>query len=77
MGGWLLWPSFLDVIGPEKLKEVRNRVAREIGTTFKTNYTAEISLEEALDVNILKQYVTVGTSGKYLIKPNNETSAKL
>jgi len=75
IGGWLSG-TYVQKIGNEKATELKKRVAREIGTTFRTHYSDEISLEEVLDAEILKKYATVGTAGKFLINPNKE-KAKL
>ena len=68
IGGWLL-PPFLGKIGHEETGRLRTRVANEIKTTFASHYTAEISLAEALDPEILKAYGRQATGEKYLINP--------
>ena len=51
-------------------KTMRERVANEITTTFSSFYTAEISLEEMLDPEILKNYAKQATGQKYLVTPH-------
>jgi len=68
VGGWLL-PLFLGRIGAERSAELRQRVADEIKTTFASSYTRELSLEEALDPEIVRAYVAKKTGEKYLINP--------
>ena len=69
IGGWLLtW--FLLKIGPEAAEELRQRVARELKTTFASHYTQEISLTEALDPKVMAAYNRKATGEKFLINPN-------
>jgi NADPH:quinone reductase len=69
VGGWLLMP-FLQKIGPEAAKKLRERVAAEIKTTFASHYTKEISLAEALRLEEIAIYGKQATGQKYLINPN-------
>merc|ERR1712072_1096610 len=43
VGGWLLTP-FLQRVGPEVVKKLRERVAAEIKTTFASKFHTEVSL---------------------------------
>ena len=67
-GGWLL-PNFLAKAGMEVAGRLRARVAQELTTSFASNYTNEISLSEALDADIMKQYYAKHTGEKFLICP--------
>lgn len=69
IGGWLL-PPFLQKIGPEAARKLRERVAAEITTTFASRYTKEISLAEALQIDAISAYGMQATGEKYLINPN-------
>ena len=69
IGGWLL-PSFLQRIGFEAAQKMRERVAREIKTTFASKYTKEVSLAEALQPREIAVYGRQATGEKYLINPN-------
>lgn len=69
IGGWLL-PPFLGRIGMERAQELRERVAREIRTTFASSYTREVSLAEALSLDAIGVYGRQATGEKYLINPN-------
>ena len=69
LGGWLLTP-FIGRVGMEKFQEMRDRVAKEIKTTFASNYTQEISLEEMLDPEIIKTYAKQATGTKFLVTPH-------
>jgi len=68
LGGWLLTP-FLQKIGPERAQGLRQRVADEIKTTFASSYTEEISLAQALQVDVLQTYALQATGKKFLINP--------
>jgi NADPH2:quinone reductase len=69
VGGWLLFP-FLQKVGPEVAQSLRERVARELKTTFASHYTAQISLAEALRPDVIAIYSRRATGEKYLINPN-------
>jgi len=68
VGGWLL-PNFLAKAGMETAIRLRKRVADELHTTFKSHYTDEISLSEALDADIVRRYNAKKTGEKFLINP--------
>lgn len=69
VGGWLL-PNFLAKIGPEKVEQLRQRVAEELTTTFASRYTQTISLQEALKPEVIAAYHRRATGEKYLIAPH-------
>ena len=71
IGGWLLTP-FIGKIGPEKFQALRKRVSDEIKTTFVSNYSKEISLQEALHEESILDYSKQATGKKYLITPHKE-----
>lgn len=71
IGGWLLF-SHLARIGQDATRELRERVANEITTTFASSYTREISLAEALDPDTIRGYRRAATGEKYLIVPSKE-----
>lgn len=68
LGGWLLTP-FLQKIGPEAAQKLRQRVADEIDTTFKSSYSKRVSLREALSLDAIRAYGGQHTGEKYLIQP--------
>lgn len=74
IGGWLLFP-FLLRIGAEAAQSLKQRVVRELKTTFASNYSKEISLAQALQPNEISEYSKRATGAKYLIKPNNVQTA--
>ena len=69
LGGWLLTP-FLGKLGAEGVPRLRQRVVDELKTTFASHYTAEISLAEALQPEVIAAYNKKGTGAKYLINPS-------
>lgn len=73
VSGWLL-PYFLGRIGIDKMRDLQQRVASEIRTTFASHYTAEISLEEALSPDTIAAYGQRHTGQKYLLNPHKNAS---
>ncbi len=73
VGGWLL-TAFLNKIGPERVRKLRQRVANELKTTFVSHYAAEIGLAEALDPKVATLYARRATGAKYLINPQKGLS---
>jgi NADPH:quinone reductase-like Zn-dependent oxidoreductase len=69
VGGWLL-TYFLEKIGPQATQKLRERIVAELKTTFASHYTAEISLIEALEPEVIQAYNRRATGEKYLINPN-------
>jgi NADPH2:quinone reductase len=56
--------------GTTKFQQMRERVAKEIKTTFASHYTQEISFEEMLQPEVIKAYAKQATGEKYLINPH-------
>ena len=71
MGGWLLFP-FLQKIGPAAVQALKSRVASELKTTFKSSYSKEVSLVQALQLDMIAQYGKRATGEKYLINPSKD-----
>ena len=69
LGGWLLTPM-IGKIGMEKFQEMRMRVAREINSTFASSYAKEISFEEMLQPETIREYAKQATGNKYLVNPH-------
>jgi NADPH:quinone reductase-like Zn-dependent oxidoreductase len=69
VGGWLLTP-FLQSQGSQAVRELRERVAAGLTTTFASHYTREVSLAEALHPEALATYSKQATGEKYLIAPH-------
>lgn len=68
VGGFLLMP-FLREAGRETAERMRGRVSREITTTFKSTYSREIGLAEALNPEVVRAYEAKRTGEKFLICP--------
>ena len=68
IGGWLLFP-FLQRIGAEAAQSLKQRVVRELKTTFASTYSKEISLAQALQMSEIAEYGKRATGTKYLINP--------
>lgn len=68
VGGWLLTP-FLQKIGGPAAQALRERVARELKTTFASHYARELSLAEALSADAIGFYGPRNTGAKVLINP--------
>jgi NADPH2:quinone reductase len=69
VGGWLVTP-YIEKIGPLAFQELKERVARELKTTFASQYSQVISLAEALRPDVIAAYSKRATGKKYLINPN-------
>ncbi|MDB5860821.1 MAG: alcohol dehydrogenase groes protein [Ramlibacter sp.] len=69
MGGWLL-SSFLRKAGAETVQRLRDRICRELKTTFASHYSRQISLSQALLAETIAQYARPATGEKFLIVPN-------
>ena len=55
--------------GPEIVGRMRKRVVDELTTTFKSHYSHEISLADAVKPDVMTAYNTKRTGEKYLIRP--------
>ncbi|TCW78788.1 NADH oxidase [Burkholderia sp. SRS-46] len=69
VGGWLLL-AFLKRIGPDAASALKQRVVAELKTTFASCYSHEVSLIEALDLDVIAACDKRATGDKYLINPN-------
>jgi NADPH:quinone reductase-like Zn-dependent oxidoreductase len=68
MGGWLLQPR-LAGFGPETVQHMKDRVAREIASTFRTEFGLRVPLAGLLDPQALGQIAAMKTGGKALLLP--------
>jgi len=69
VGGWLLTPYLMEA-GGEEVMRMRAKVAAEIRTTFASAYTSRITLDQAVQPDIIAAYNRRATGEKYLILPN-------
>jgi NADPH:quinone reductase len=68
LSGWLLTP-FMAKAGAEVVGRMRKRVVDELTTTFASHYSHEISLTEAINLDVIAGYNAKRTGEKYLIRP--------
>ena len=68
VGGWIMF-SFLANAGREVVERLKARVAAEITTTFASQYSHKISLQQALDIANIETYSKMATGEKFLICP--------
>ncbi len=68
VSGWLLFP-FLRKVGEETEDRLRQRVVRELTTTFASSYTKTIGLAQMLDPENLRSYLRMATGEKILVAP--------
>ena len=68
MGGWLLFP-FLQKAGAATAQRLKQRVADELGSTFASHYSHEVSLAGALSAEAIAAYGRRATGEKFLIRP--------
>jgi NADPH:quinone reductase-like Zn-dependent oxidoreductase len=69
VGGWLLFP-FLGKIGAADSQKLRDRVLRELPTTFASHYTARVTLAQALTLENVTAYNRRSTGEKFLVTPH-------
>ena len=65
----MLFP-FLQKLEPAAVQALKQRVASELKTTFKSHYAKEVSLVQALQLDMIAAYGKRATGEKYLINPN-------
>ncbi len=70
VGGFLLTPFLQQKLKLEEVQALRQRVVNELKTTFASHYTKVISLQEALQADVMAAYNKRATGEKYLINPN-------
>jgi NADPH:quinone reductase len=68
LAGFLLTP-FLMKAGAEKTQALKDRVVAELTTTFKSHYSHEVTLADALNLDVIAGYNAKRTGEKYLIRP--------
>ncbi len=68
VGGWLVTP-IIQKVGGEGFNKMKKRIAEGIHTTFKSEFFREISLEEAIQPDIICAYAKAASGEKYYINP--------
>lgn len=69
VGSWLLLP-FLEKLGAKKIAEMQSCVMEGIKTTFSSSYKNEISLIQALQPDVVREYFKQSTGSKFIINPS-------
>lgn len=69
VGGWLMSWHFAK-IEASATAAIRDRVASELTTTFRSEYFAEFSLMDILRTETIDRYRTPATGRKYLVVPS-------
>jgi NADPH:quinone reductase len=69
MGGWLLWPA-MQRLGEATVERMKQRVVRELKTTFASHYTRTIGLADLLDLDMIEAADRKSTGEKFLIDPS-------
>jgi len=69
IGGWLLM-RFLGKLDIKQVLAMHKRVADEINTTFALEFSAELSLKEAIQPQNIANYNAKKTGEKFLINPS-------
>ena len=68
LSGFLVTP-FLAKAGSETRAAMKQRVAKELTTTFATTYGRSVSLVDLLDPEVLRAAAAKGTGAKFLVEP--------
>jgi NADPH:quinone reductase len=69
VGGWLVFP-YLEQLGEDTNRALRQRVMDELTTTFASHYAREISLSDVVDLAQIARYNERATATKFLINPS-------
>ena len=69
VGGWLVFP-YLERLDAATQQGLRERVLREMHTTFASHYSHTISLHDVLKPEVIAAYNAKATGDKYLIDPS-------
>jgi len=69
VGGWLVL-HVLERLGPAVVRQMKERVARDLKTTFASHYSQQGTLADALTPAAIAAYGRRATGQKYLIVPH-------
>lgn len=70
-GSWLIFDE-LDRMAPERKDALRDRISKDLLTTFASDFAGELSLSELLDPASLERIAARSTGEKYFINPSIE-----
>jgi NADPH2:quinone reductase len=68
VGGWLVFDK-LTQMTPDTLTSLRTRICSELQTTFSTEFTGELSMTDALELDNIMAFAERRTGAKWLINP--------
>lgn len=60
----------LQKFGNETTASLKNRIVRELSTTFASSYKATLSLRDVIDPEFVKEYAKKSTGSKFLVNPS-------
>ena len=69
VGRWLVL-NFLENVGGETVLSLKNRILRELSTTFAVQYKGTLSLDDVLNPEFVKEYAKRSTGNKFLLNPS-------
>ena len=73
IGGWLMM-NRMAALGPARVDKLKQRVVREIDTSFRSNFNATVGLEDMIDPELVVRMTGLGTGAKYLLDPSLDAS---
>lgn len=71
VSGWLV-SNVLATLPPAEVGAMRARVARGLGTTFASQYAAEIGLRDVVDLATVARFAKQATGEKFLVVPTRD-----
>ncbi|QYE36332.1 zinc-binding dehydrogenase [Polymorphobacter sp. PAMC 29334] len=69
VGGWLMM-NRMAALGSARVDKLKQRVVREIDTSFRSNFNATIGLEDMVDPELVIKMIGLETGAKYLLDPS-------
>jgi len=68
IGGWTL-PATLKSIGAQRVAQLRQRIVRDLNTTFAAQYARSVSLSEMISPQVIAACARRSTGAKHLVDP--------
>jgi hypothetical protein len=62
--------NFLQKAGSETTLALKNRIVRELSTTFASRYKGTLSLSDVVAPELVKEYAQKSTDSKFLVNPS-------
>jgi hypothetical protein len=73
--GIFVMTNALQDVGAARAAELRDRIVREMKTTFASRYAGTIGLFDLLDPQILAEIAKMATGQKYLLDPTRHSGS--